>query len=134
MSLKITMTSIPVDDQEKALRFYTEVLGFEKRVDMPAGEYRWLTVGEPNKADGTQLLLEPMAMPAAREYQQALFTANVPAAMFGVEDIAKEAERLEKAGVVFRVKPQKEAWGSYAVFEDTCGNLINISEIKGASS
>jgi predicted enzyme related to lactoylglutathione lyase len=130
MSLKINMTSVPVDDQEKALRFYTEILGFEKRVDVPTGEYRWLTVGEPNRPDGTQLLLEPMGMPAAREYQQALFAANVPVTMFGVDDVEREAERLEKAGVVFRVKPQKEPWGSYAVFEDTCGNLINISEVK----
>ena len=124
--MKIIVTSVLVDDQQKALDFYTTKLGFVKKTDIPMGEYRWLTVtsasGEPN----VELLLEPMAFPPARVYQKALFDAGIPATLFGVTDIQEEFERLEKLGVVFRMKPTSMGPVTVASFDDTCGNYIQI--------
>ena len=124
--MKIIVTSVLVDDQQKALDFYTTNLGFVKKTDIPMGEYRWLTVtsasGEPN----VELLLEPMAFPPARVYQKALFDAGIPATLFGVTDIQEEFERLEKLGVVFRMKPTSMGPVTVASFDDTCGNYIQI--------
>ena len=124
--MKITLTSVMVDDQDKALRFYTNVLGFVKKRDLPAGEGRWLTVVSPEGPEDIELFLEPMGFPPAKTYQKALFGAGIPATSFAVGDIHKEFERMKKLGVVFRVKPTKTGPVTVAVFEDTCGNLIQL--------
>ena len=128
--MKIGLTSIMVDDQEKALQFYTEVLGFVKKFDVPMdGENRWLTVVSPDGPEGIELLLEPMGIPAARVFQQALFEAGIPYTSFSSDDLQAEYERLKQAGVVFRMEPTKmEYGGTDAMFEDGCGNLINIHQ------
>ena len=105
--MKISLTSVLVDDQDKALRFYTEVLGFVKKMDMPAGKFKWLTVVSPQEPDGTQLLLEPNDNPAAKTFQEAIFKQGIPLTAFAVDDIQKEYERMEKISVVFRTKPTK---------------------------
>jgi predicted enzyme related to lactoylglutathione lyase len=120
-----------VDDQAKALKFYTEKLGFVLKTDMPAGEYRWLTVTSPEGAEGVELLLEPMAFEPARAYQKALRDAGMPLTMFFTKDLDAECARLKARGVVFTVEPTRESWGAYAVFDDTVGNLINLSEVAG---
>ncbi|HSU84747.1 MAG TPA: VOC family protein, partial [Thermoanaerobaculia bacterium] len=125
---KIFVTSVLVDDQEKALRFYTEVLGFTKKNDVPAGSYRWLTVVSPEGAEGVELLLEPNTFPPAQTYQKALFDAGIPATMFGVDDVRTEYERLKSLGVVFPTKPTAMGPVTIAVFEDTCGNLIQMAQ------
>jgi catechol 2,3-dioxygenase-like lactoylglutathione lyase family enzyme len=127
--MKIFVTSVLVDDQEKALRFYTEILGFSKKNDVPAGSYRWLTVVSPEGAEGVELLLEPNTFPPAQTYQKALFDAGIPATMFGVDDIRKEYERLKGLGVVFPTKPTAMGPVTIAVFEDTCGNLIQMAQM-----
>ncbi|WP_252504359.1 VOC family protein [Sporosarcina sp. Marseille-Q4943] len=124
--MKIIVTSIFVEDQDKALAFYTETLGFVKKHDVPAGAYRWITVVSSDAQDGTELLLEPNNHPAAQEYQKKLFADGIPATMFGVEDIQKEYERLVERGVTFTMKPTKAGEVTIAVFDDTCGNLIQI--------
>jgi len=124
--MKITVTSVMVDDQAKALKFYTEVLGFVKKADVTAGEYRWLTVVSPDQPEGVQLLLEPLGFPPAKTYQKALFDAGVPATMFDVGDIAATYEKMKKLGVVFKTPPTVAGPVTIAVFEDTCGNLIQI--------
>lgn len=129
--MKITVTSVMVDDQAKALKFYTEVLGFEKKTDVPAGDYRWLTVVSPEQPNGTELLLEPMGFEPAKVYQRQLFEAGIPATMFGVDDCQKEYERLTKLGVKFHGPPQTMGPATIAKFEDTCGNLIQIAQIAG---
>jgi catechol 2,3-dioxygenase-like lactoylglutathione lyase family enzyme len=126
--MKIKLTSVMVDDQEKALKFYTEVLGFVKRNDIPLGEFKWLTVVSPEGPNDIELLLEPMGFPPARTYQRALFEAGIPAALFAVDDIQKEYERMKKLGVAFRSEPTKTGPVTVAVFEDTCGNLIQIAQ------
>ncbi|HEY2293154.1 MAG TPA: VOC family protein [Thermoanaerobaculia bacterium] len=126
--MKIIVTSVLVDDQEKALRFYTEILGFSKKNDVAAGAYRWLTVVSPEGAEGVELLLEPNAFPPAQTYQKALFDAGIPATMFGVDDVRKEYERLKGLGVVFPTKPTVMGPVTIAVFEDTCGNLIQMAQ------
>lgn len=128
--LKIKLNSVTVQDQAAALKFYTEVLGFEKKTDIAAGEYRWLTVASPAEPDGAQLLLEPDAFPAAATYQKALFLAGIPATSFAVDDVAAEHERLKGLGVVFRGEPTDVGTAVIAVFEDTCGNLIQIYQEK----
>jgi catechol 2,3-dioxygenase-like lactoylglutathione lyase family enzyme len=128
--MKIKLTSIFVTDQEKALQFYTGILGFVKKADVSAGEYRWLTVVSPEEPNGTQLLLEPNNNPAAREYQQAIFKQGRAAAMFFVDDIQKDYERLNRMGVVFKSKPAKAGPSVIAIFDDTCGNLIQISQVE----
>jgi catechol 2,3-dioxygenase-like lactoylglutathione lyase family enzyme len=124
--MKITLTSVFVDDQDKALKFYTEVLGFVKKMEIPLGNAKWLTVVSPEDPGVTELLLEPYENRAARTYQSAIFDQGIPATAFAVDDIQKEYERMEKLGVVFRVKPAKTPGPTIAVFEDACGNLIQI--------
>ncbi|SES24757.1 hypothetical protein SAMN04487944_12720 [Gracilibacillus ureilyticus] len=124
--MKIIVTSIFVEDQDKALSFYSETLGFVKKHDVPAGEYRWITLVSPDHKEGTELLLEPNEHPAAKEYQQKLFTDGIPVTMFGVEDIHKEYERLVEKGVKFTMKPTEMDNITIAVFDDTCGNLIQL--------
>jgi predicted enzyme related to lactoylglutathione lyase len=126
--MRIELMSVMVVDQAKALQFYTEVLGFVKKVDLPAGEGRWLTVVSPEGPDGVQLLLEPTQFPAARTYQQALYQAGIPATSFGVEDCQGEYERMTRLGVVFRSKPTRTGPVTGAVFDDTCGNLIGLHQ------
>jgi catechol 2,3-dioxygenase-like lactoylglutathione lyase family enzyme len=126
VKMKITVTSVMVDDQAKALTFYTEVLGFVKKADVTAGEYRWLTVVSPDQPNGTELLLEPLGFPPAKTYQKALFDAGIPLTMFEVDDIAATYDKLKKIGVVFRTPPTMAGPVTIAVFEDTCGNLIQI--------
>lgn len=124
--MRIELTSIFVDDQEKALNFYTAVLGFVKKLDIPVGDARWLTVVSPEAPDGTQLVLEPNGNPAALTYQRALFEQSIPITAFGVDDIYEEYERLRARGVVFNVDPTDVGEVIIAVLEDTCGNLIQI--------
>lgn len=127
--MKIDYSSVMVDDQSKALAFYSEVLGFMKMLDLPMGEARWLTVVSPDRPADMQLLLEPMAFAPARVYQKALFDAGIPATSFGADDVQKEFERMAGLGVVFRSKPTKAGPVTTAVFEDTCGNLIQLHQV-----
>ena len=127
--MKIKLTSVMVDDQAKALKFYTEVLGFVVSKNIPCGEFKWLTVVSPEAPDEVELLLEPMGFPPARAYQQALFAAGIPLANFNVADIQQEYERMEKLGVVFKTKPTPMGPVTIAVFEDTCGNLIQLVQV-----
>lgn len=127
--MQIKYVSVMVDDQERALRFYTNMLGFEKVADVSAGEYRWLTVTSPDGPEGVELLLEPMSFPPAREYQKALFDAGMPATAFVTDDIHGDFERLKSAGVVFRGEPNDIGTATIAVFEDTCGNLIQLIQL-----
>jgi catechol 2,3-dioxygenase-like lactoylglutathione lyase family enzyme len=132
--MRIRLTSVPVDDQEKALQFYTGKLGFVKKHDVPVGEnYRWLTVVSPEEENGVELLLEPMGFAPAKTYQKQLFDAGIPYTSFAVDDIKKEAERLESQGVVFRSKPVQHGPVIIAVIEDTCGNLIQLAQQNGAT-
>jgi catechol 2,3-dioxygenase-like lactoylglutathione lyase family enzyme len=124
--VRIKLTSVFVSDQEKALHFYTEVLGFAKKTDIPLGKDRWLTVVSPEEPSDVELLLEPMGFDPARTYQKALFDAGIPLASFGVDDIEKEHARLEKLGARFKSKPTKMGPVTVAVLDDTCGNLIQI--------
>jgi catechol 2,3-dioxygenase-like lactoylglutathione lyase family enzyme len=124
--MKIKLVSIMVDDQDKALRFYTEVLGFTKKIDFPVGEYRWITVVSPEGPDDLELVLEPNANPAGKTFQKALFDQGIPATAFESTDIAAEFKRLKNAGVVFTKEPTKAGPVTMAVFADTCGNLIQI--------
>jgi catechol 2,3-dioxygenase-like lactoylglutathione lyase family enzyme len=124
--MKIKLNSIMVDDQDKALRFYTEVLGFVKKTEIPVGEFRWLTVVSPEGHDDVELVLEPNANPAGKTFQEALFAQGIPATAFEVDDIAAEFERLKARGVVFTQDPVAAGPVTIAVFADTCGNLIQI--------
>ncbi|ENH97564.1 glyoxalase/bleomycin resistance protein/dioxygenase [Gracilibacillus halophilus YIM-C55.5] len=126
--MEIIVNSIFVEDQNRALAFYTEKLGFLKKQDIPVGEFKWLTLVSSNEQNGTELLLEPNQHPAAKEYQQRIFEDGIPATMFGVEDIQAEYERLTDNGVVFTMKPTDMDGVTIAVFDDTCGNLIQIVE------
>jgi predicted enzyme related to lactoylglutathione lyase len=130
--MRIKLTSIYVDDQEKALKFYTEMLGFEKKADITAGGYRWLTVVSPEDKDGTELVLEPNDNPAAKAYQEVLFKQGIRAAAFFVDDVQKEYERLKKLGVKFTMEPTKLTGtpSTIAVLDDTCGNLIQITHLQ----
>ena len=124
--MRINITSVPVQDQEQALQFYTNILGFIKKRDIPMGDARWLTVVSPEVSNDIELLLEPMHFAPARTYQQALFDAGIPYTSFAVTDMEKEYERLKKLGVVFRSAPKAMGPVTVAVFNDTCGNLIQI--------
>lgn len=124
--MKIIVTSIFVQDQNKALEFYSEKLGFVKKEDVPVGEFRWITLVSPDDNGGTELLLEPNDHPAAKEYQKKIFADGIPATMFGVEDIRKEYKRLMEKGVKFTIEPTEMGKVTIAVFDDTCGNLIQI--------
>jgi catechol 2,3-dioxygenase-like lactoylglutathione lyase family enzyme len=127
-SMKIKLTSVFVGDQEKALQFYTEILGFVKKSDIPVGQFRWLTVVSPDEPDGTELLLEPNDNPAAKTFQSALFEQGIPCASFAVEDIHAEYERLKELGVAFPVPPTPAGGVTIAVLDDTCGNLIQLAQ------
>ncbi|MEV4440727.1 VOC family protein [Streptomyces sp. NPDC049577] len=124
--MKIHLTSVFVDDQEKALRFYTDMLGFVKKHDIPAGADRWLTVVSPEEPDGTELLLEPSGHPAVQPYKTALVKDGIPAASFAVDDVRAEFDRLRGLGVHFTQEPVEADSVTTAVLDDTCGNLIQI--------
>lgn len=124
--MKIKLSSVFVDDQAKALKFYTEVLGFVKSKDIPIGELRWLTVVSPEDTDGVELVLEPSENPATKTFTKAIFAQGIPLNAFAVADLQKEYERLQVLGVVFRRPPTQMGPTSMAMFEDTCGNLIQI--------
>lgn len=125
--MQISYVVIKVDDQEKALAFYTQVLGFEKRQDAP-GPIRWLTVGAPEGADGVELVLEPNSMPPALASQKALYDAGFPATIFTSTDIDAEYARLRELGVEFRSEPKHMGPVSFAIFDDTCGNLLVLNQ------
>jgi len=127
-AMRIVVTSVMVGDQEKALRFYTEILGFVKKTDVPAGGARWLTVVSPEQPDGPELLLEPMGFEPAKVFQKALFDAGIPLTSFGVADAEATYQRLRGLGVVFKMPPTKMGPVTIARFEDTCGNLIQIAQ------
>ena len=127
--LKIKITTVFVDDQDKALRFYTDVLGFVKKTDIGAGAYRWLTVVSPEEPDGTELHLETNADPAAKTFQQALFQQGKPASMFYADDVQREYERMQGLGVQFTMPPTKVTGSTIAMLNDTCGNLIQLTKL-----
>ena len=127
--MKIKLSSIFVENQDKALQFYTEILGFIKKEEIPLGGAKWLTVVSPDEPDGTELVLEPNGNPAAKAYQRAIFEQGIPATAFAVEDIQNEYERLKNLSVVFRTEPTKMDEVIVAVFDDTCGNFIQIYQI-----
>ena len=126
--MRITLTGVFVSDQDEALRFYTETLGFVKKHDLPVGEFKWLTVVSPDDPDGTELLLEPNENPVAQEYQKGLFDQGIPAASFSVTDVRAEYEKLKLLGVAFTMEPTELPNVTIAVFDDTCGNLIQIMQ------
>jgi len=132
--MRIRITSVPVKDQEHALKFYTEKLGFIKKADVPVGDFRWLTLVSPEDENGVELLLEPMGFPPSKTYQQDLFNAGIPYTSFAVDDLEKEAERLENLGVKFHSKPAQHGPVMIAVIEDTCGNLIQLAQYQTTSS
>ena len=128
MTVRIGVTSVLVDDQAKALAFYTDVLGFVKKIDQPLGEYRWLTVVSRDAPEGVELLLEPIDFPPAKTFQRALFEAGIPATAFMTDNIADEVDRLRKRGVAFKSLSDAGAKPPTAMLEDTCGNLIQLVE------
>ena len=125
----IRLSSLPVPDQQKALDFYTGILGFVKKHDVPLGEHRWITVVAADEQDGTELVLEPMAFAPAKAYYDALFEAGIPAAAFLVTDVQQEYERLVKKNVRFSVPPTPMGPVTIAVFDDTCGHMIQIYQV-----
>ena len=127
--MRIKLTSVFVDDQEKACRIYVDVLGFVKKQDFPLGEFRWLTVVSPEEPDGAELLLEPNDNAAAKTYQQALFEQGIPLAAFAVDDIQQAYGRLKQRGLAFTQEPTKAGPVTQAMFDDTCGNLIQLYQV-----
>jgi predicted enzyme related to lactoylglutathione lyase len=127
--MKIKVTSVYVDDQDKALRFYTGVLGFVKKADVTQGPFRWLTVASPEEPDGAELELALNDDPAAQAYQRAMFDQGRPAAMFYVDDVEREYERMKALGADFTMPPTKMTGSTIAVLKDTCGNLIQIAAL-----
>ncbi len=128
--MKIKLTSVYVDDQEKALRFYTDVLGFTRKADVSQGPYRWLTVGSPEEPDGTELQLALNDNPAAKAYQEAMFKQNQPAVMFFSDDIKGDYERIKAKGGEFTMPPTDVTASSIAQLKDGCGNLIQITQLR----
>jgi predicted enzyme related to lactoylglutathione lyase len=128
--MRIKLTSVHVDDQEKALRFYTDVLGFVKKADFSQGPYRWLTVASQEEPDGTELQLALNDNPAAKAYQQALFQQSQPAAMFLTDDVQADYERMKARGAEFTMPPTDVTASRIAMLNDTCGNLIQITQLK----
>jgi catechol 2,3-dioxygenase-like lactoylglutathione lyase family enzyme len=126
--VRINLASVLVDDQDKALRFYTEVLGFAPKHDVPMGEHRWITVVSPEVPDGTELVLEPDEHPAAKPFKDALSADGIPFTAFAVDDVHAEFERLRGLGVRFTQEPTEMGPVTTAVFDDTCGNLIQIQQ------
>lgn len=129
--MQIRLASVMVDDQEKALAFYTDRLGFRVKADIPLGPFRWLTVESPDGVEGVELVLEPTAFPPAQAYQKALFEAGIPATAFMTRDIQADYARLKEAGVAFRGEPKDMGSIVCVVFEDGCGNLVNLVEPRG---
>ncbi|WP_020502060.1 VOC family protein [Sciscionella marina] len=129
--MRINLTSVLVDDQDKALRFYTEVLGFVKKHDIPMGGPRWLTVVSPQEPEGTELVLEPSGHPAVKPFKDALVTDGIPYTSFAVEDVHAEHARLRELGVRFTQEPVDMGTVTTAVLDDTCGNLIQIAHQAG---
>jgi len=127
--MKIKVTTLYVDDQDKALRFYTEVLGFARKVDFSKGPFRWLTVASPEEPDGTELQLALNNTPAAKAYQQALFQQNQPAAMFFTDDVQSDYERMRARGADFTMPPTDVTASKIAMVKDTCGNLIQLTQL-----
>jgi predicted enzyme related to lactoylglutathione lyase len=128
-TVKIKLTSVYVDDQDKALRFYTEVLGFAKKADFSQGPFRWLTVVSPEEPDGTELQLALNSNPAAKAYQQAMFQQRQPAAMFSTDDVKADYERIKASGAEFTMPPTDVTGATIAVLNDTCGNLIQFNQL-----
>jgi predicted enzyme related to lactoylglutathione lyase len=128
--MKIKLTSVYVDDQSKALHFYTQVLGFAKKGDFSNGPYRWLTVASPEELDGTELQLALNNNPAAQTYQQAMFQQNQPAANFFTNDVKGDYERIKAGGAEFTMPPTDTAGSTIAMLKDTCGNLIQLTQLK----
>lgn len=126
--IKISLTSVPVEDQDKALHFYTNVLGFLKKKEVSIGEHKWLTVVSPQEQSGVELLLEPMAFEPAKLYQTALKEAGIPWTSFTVDDIESEYQRLTKLGVLFSIPPREAGTVKIAVLDDTCGNFIQLMQ------
>ena len=124
--MRITHTGVFVSDQDKALKFYTETLGFVKKHDIPIGEFKWLTVVSPDDPDGTELLLEPNDNPVSKTYQKGIFDQGIPAALFSVTDIRAEYEKLKSLGVTFTMEPTEVGGVTIAILDDTCGNLIQM--------
>ena len=127
--MKIKLTTVFVDDQNKALKFYVEVLGFVKKADVTAYNFRWLTVVSPEEPDGAQLQLGPNGNSAAKTYQEAIYKQGIPAAMFFVNDVEKEYKRLKELEVKFTTEPTKTPGSTIVVFDDTCGNLIQLTQL-----
>jgi predicted enzyme related to lactoylglutathione lyase len=127
--MKIKLTSVYVNDQEKALRFYTEVLGFVKKTDFSQGPFRWLTVASPEDPDGTELQLAPNNSPAAKTYQQAMFQQGQPAAMFYTDDVQADYEGMKARGAEFTMPPKDVTASKIAMLNDTCGNLIQVTQL-----
>ena len=130
--MRITLASIHVDDQDQALRFYTDVLGFVKKTEVPLGEHRWLTVVSPEDPDGVELVLEPSDHPAVAPYKQALVADGIPITSFAVADVHAETERLKALGVRFTQEPLAMGPVTTAVLDDTCGNLVQIASVPAA--
>ena len=128
LDMRITLTGVFVTDQDQALKFYTETLGFVKKHDVPVGEFKWLTVVSPEDPDGTELLLEPNENPVAQAYQKGLFDQGIPAQSFSVTDARAEYEKLKSLGVAFTMEPTEMGNVTIAVFDDTCGNLIQLMQ------
>ena len=129
--MRVNLTSVLVDEQDKALRFYTEVLGFARKHDVPMGEFRWITVVSPEDPDGTEIVLEPDEHPAAKPFKEALVADGIPFTSFAVDDVGAEYERLRGLGVRFTQEPTDMGPVTTAVFDDTCGNLIQIAHQAG---
>ena len=129
--MRINLASVLVDDQEKALRFYTEILGFQEKANVPLGEHRWITVVSPEDPDGTELVLEPDEHPAAKPFKKALVADGIPFTAFAVDDVRAEHERLRGLGVRFTQEPADMGPVTTAVLDDTCGNLIKIVHRAG---
>src|SRR5262249_48342855 len=129
-NMKIKLTTIYVDDQEKALQFYTGVLGFAKKADFSQGPYRWLTVTSPEESDGTELQLELNNNPAAKAFQEAMFQQGQRAAMFYTDDVKGDYERIKARGADFTMEPVTSGWGTIAMLNDTCGNLIQLTQLS----
>ncbi len=127
--MRIRLTSVHADDQEKALRFYTEVLGFVKKADVSQGPFRWLTVASPEDPDGTELQLAPNDNPAVKTYQQALLQQGQPAAMFFSDDVQADYERMKGRGAVFTMPPTDVTGSRIAILNDGCGNLIQVTQL-----
>ena len=127
--MRISHAGVFVGDQDKALKFYTEMLGFVKKHDIPIGEFKWLTVVSPEDPDGTELLLEPNENPVSKTYQKGIFDQGIPAALFSVDDIRAEYEKLKSRGVTFTMEPTEAAGVTIAILDDTCGNLIQMVQV-----